>query len=127
MRARIDGMWWGCAIETPDPLALTKFYSELLDWPISHQEPGTGILKAPEGSIFIVFQEANDYQTPVWPPIDGGQRPMMHLDFQVGDLESATAEAVDLGATVAGHQPRENVRVMLDPFGHPFCLCREDD
>ena len=23
-------------------------------------------------------------------------------------------------------QPQENVRVLLDPAGHPFCLCRDD-
>jgi hypothetical protein len=51
---------------------------------------------------------------------------MMHFDFQVGDLDSAAAEAVALGATVAAHQPQENVRVLLDPAGHPFCLCRDD-
>jgi hypothetical protein len=52
---------------------------------------------------------------------------MMHFDFQVGDLDSAVAEAVALGASVAGHQPQENVRVLLDPAGHPFCLCRDDE
>jgi len=74
-----------------------------------------------------VFQQATDYQAPVWPPVDGAQRPMMHFDFQVGDLESAVAEALDLGATVATAQPQENVRVLFDPAGHPFCLCRDDD
>ncbi|SNY53801.1 hypothetical protein SAMN05421748_114176 [Paractinoplanes atraurantiacus] len=34
--------------------------------------------------------------------------------------------AVALGASVAGHQPRDNVRVLFDPAGHPFCLCRDD-
>jgi hypothetical protein len=70
-----------------------------------------------------VFQQATDYQAPVWPPVDGKQCPMMHFDFQVGDLDSAVAEALALGATVAGHQPQENVRVLFDPAGHPFCLC----
>ena len=51
---------------------------------------------------------------------------MMHFDFQVGDLDSAVAEAVALGATLASEQPQENVRVLLDPAGHPFCLCRDD-
>jgi hypothetical protein len=60
-------------------------------------------------------------------PADGEQRPMMHFDFQVSDLDSAVAEAVALGAEVAAHQPQENVRVLLDPAGHPFCLCRDDD
>jgi hypothetical protein len=51
---------------------------------------------------------------------------MMHLDFQVADLDEAVAAAVALGATVAGHQPQQNVRVLLDPAGHPFCLCLDD-
>jgi len=119
-------MWWGTAIEAPEPLTLATFYSELLGWPFAHQEPEAAILAAPEGSIYVVFQKATDYQAPVWPPIDGAQRPMMHFDFQVGDLESAVVEAVALGATVAKHQPNENVRVLFDPAGHPFCLCRDD-
>lgn len=123
----MKGMWWGCAIEAPDPVALATFYSDLLEWPIGHREPGTVILAAPEGSIYIVFQESTGYQVPVWPPVDEAQRPMMHFDFQVGDLDSAVAEAVALGATLAEHQPQENVRVLFDPAGHPFCLCRDDD
>ena len=51
---------------------------------------------------------------------------MMHLDVQVGDLDDAAAEAVALGATLAGHQPQDHVRVLLDPAGHPFCLVRDD-
>ena len=80
----------------------------------------------PQGAIYFVFQQATDYRPPVWPPVDGEQRPMMHFDFQVGDLDSAVADAVALGATLAEHQPQENVRVLLDPAGHPFCLCRDD-
>ena len=117
---------WGTAIEAPDPAALAAFYSNLLGWAIGHQEPGTTILAAPEGSSYVVFQQATDYEAPVWPPAAGQQRPMMHLDFQVGDLASAVAEAVALGATVAEYQPRDNVRVLFDPAGHPFCLCLDD-
>jgi predicted enzyme related to lactoylglutathione lyase len=126
MQSRTTAMWWGTAIEAPDPVALASFYSELLGWPISHQEPGAAILAAPEGPIYVVFQEASDYQAPVWPPADGAQRAMMHFDFQVGDLDAAVAEAVALGANVAPHQPQDHVRVLFDPAGHPFCLCRDD-
>lgn len=70
-----------------------------------------------------MFQQADGYRAPVWPPIDGEPRPMMHFDFQVGDLDSAVTEAVALGATVAEFQPQKNVRVMSDPAGPPFCLC----
>ena len=126
MLSRTDGMWWGAAIEAPDPGALAAFYSELLGWSIGHEEPGTTVLVAPQGSVYIVFQQAIDYRRPVWPPEDGDQRPMMHLDFQVADLDAAMTEAIALGATVAGYQPQENVRVLLDPAGHPFCLCLDE-
>jgi catechol 2,3-dioxygenase-like lactoylglutathione lyase family enzyme len=120
-------MWWGTAIEAPDPSALARFYSELLDWPIGHEEPGTAILApAPEGPYFV-FQQADGFRPPVWPPVEGEQRPMLHFDFQVGDLDEAVAEALALGATLASHQPQENVRVLLDPAGHPFCLCYDGD
>jgi catechol 2,3-dioxygenase-like lactoylglutathione lyase family enzyme len=126
MRSRMPGMWWGTAIEAPDPSALARFYSDLLDWPVVHEEPGTAVLAAPGGSSFVVFQQADGYRAPVWPPVEGEQRPMMHLDVQVGDLDAAAADAVALGATVAGTQPQEDVRVLLDPAGHPFCLVRDD-
>jgi predicted enzyme related to lactoylglutathione lyase len=120
-------MWWGTAIEAPDPGALARFYSELVGWPLVHEEPGTAVLAtARDGSVFMVFQQATDYVPPVWPPEAGQQRPMMHLDLQVGDLDSAVAEAVALGATLSEHQPQDSVRVLLDPAGHPFCLCRDD-
>ena len=47
---------------------------------------------------------------------------MMHLDVEVDDLAAAITDAVTLGATIADHQPQENVRVLFDPVGHPFCL-----
>jgi hypothetical protein len=47
---------------------------------------------------------------------------MMHLDFEVVDLAAAVAHACELGAEVATFQPQDNVRVLLDPAGHPFCL-----
>jgi hypothetical protein len=47
---------------------------------------------------------------------------MMHLDIGVSDLDAGARWAVECGATVADHQPQDDVRVMLDPEGHPFCL-----
>ena len=120
-------MWWGTAIEAPNPGALASFYSQLLRWPLVHEEPGTAIISPPDGPIYVVFQEASDFVAPVWPPESGEQRPMMHFDFQVGDLDSAVVEAIALGATLSDHQPQQNVRVLIDPAGHPFCLCQEQD
>jgi predicted enzyme related to lactoylglutathione lyase len=120
-------MWWGTAIEAPDPSALAAFYSQLLGWNLVHEESGTAIVAAPEGSIYVVFQEAADYERPVWPPESAKQRPMMHFDFQVADLDVGVAEAVASGATLAEYQPQEHVRVLFDPAGHPFCLCLDEE
>ena len=48
--------------------------------------------------------------------IAGAPRLAGHSD---GD---AVAHAVASGARLADYQPRDRVRVMLDPAGHPFCL-----
>jgi hypothetical protein len=47
---------------------------------------------------------------------------MMHLEIQVDDLETAGEHARECGAILADFQPQEDVRVYLDPAGHPFCL-----
>ena len=45
-----------------------------------------------------------------------------HLDIAVADLDEAVRWALGAGAVLADVQPREAVRVMLDPAGHPFYL-----
>ena len=47
---------------------------------------------------------------------------MLHLDILVDDVDAAGAHAVAAGAVLAGCQPQADVRVHLDPAGHPFCL-----
>ena len=126
MLQRSDGMWWGSAVESPDPAGTARFYASLVGWAIVHEEPGTTVLAPPPGGVFVVFQQADGYRRPTWPPVDGAQRPMTHFDFQVGDLDASVAEAIRLGAALADHQPQPNVRVMLDPDGRPFCLCLDD-
>lgn len=49
----------------------------------------------------------------------------LHLDVAVADVGAATAQAVQLGATVSGkvvHDGTGTFQVMLDPEGHEFCL-----
>jgi hypothetical protein len=58
----------------------------------------------------------------VWPEQPGELTKMMHLDIQVDDLDAAVAHALAAGARLAAHQPRTDLRIMLDPAGHPFCL-----
>ena len=47
---------------------------------------------------------------------------LLHLDFHVDDLREACVHALRVGARLADFQPQPDVRVLLDPDGHPFCL-----
>jgi catechol-2,3-dioxygenase len=109
-------------LEARDGVALASFYESLLGWPIAKQEPGETAIAVPGTSSYLAFQSSPDYVPPVWPAADGRQQMMMHIDIAVDDLAGAVADAVDLGATLAEFQPQDDVRVLLDPAGHPFCL-----
>jgi catechol 2,3-dioxygenase-like lactoylglutathione lyase family enzyme len=122
MRGRSQAAWWGVVLEAPDARALARFYSQLLGWRIAKEEPGWATVAPPDGVAYMAFQSSPEYIPPVWPPVEGRQQMMMHLDIEVDDLDAAIAHATELGATVAAHQPQEHVRVLLDPAGHPFCL-----
>ena len=117
-----SSQWWGVVLDAPDARALAEFYARLLDWEIGKDEPNWVTVAAPDAVVYLGFQTSPGYIAPVWPPTDGAQQMMMHLDIEVDDLEAATADAIACGATLAAHQPQRDVRVMLDPVGHPFCL-----
>ncbi len=106
----------------PDARLLATFYERLLGWSREVDEPGWVMLRAPGGGTGLSFQHEEAYTAPVWPAGPGDQQMMVHLDIAVDDLDAGVAWAVELGATLADHQPQSDVRVMLDPAGHPFCL-----
>ena len=121
-------------IDCPDALALARFYSALLTWPLEDGSdpswatltpPGGGISQEnPDGRPALAFQRIDDWVEPTWP---GGSHPQQfHLDFSVGDIDAAEPQVLALGATVHDHQPSKDggFRVYLDPAGHPFCLIR---
>jgi predicted enzyme related to lactoylglutathione lyase len=118
--------YWGVVLEAPDAHALAHFYSDLLDWELAKGDPQGAVAAPPDGVGYLGFQTATDYVRPVWPSREGSQQMMMHLDFEVDDLESAVAHALELGAEEAEYQPQSNVRVLLDPAGHPFCLYTDE-
>jgi catechol 2,3-dioxygenase-like lactoylglutathione lyase family enzyme len=107
----------GVNIDAPDPHALAAFYCRLL---------GLEITRADEDDVHtngtLSFQRERAYQRPMWPSAPGDQQMMMHLEVAVDDLDAAVTHALAAGATLAAHQPQPDVRVCLDPAGHPFCL-----
>lgn len=114
--------YWGVVLDTSDAQALAAFYAALLDWKVIGSDPGFATVGPPDGVAYLACQFSEGYRKPVWPNADGSQQMMLHLDFEVVDIEVAVAHAVALGAELAPFQPQTNVRVMLDPAGHPFCL-----
>ena len=116
----------GTNIDAPDANELADFYRRLLGWTTRTEEPGWVVIQ-PDASDqarsgTLSFQTESRYVRPVWPAGPGDQQMMMHLEIKVDDLEASVAHAVAQGATLAGFQPQEDVRVCLDPAGHPFCL-----
>jgi len=109
-------------LDAPDPRALAAFYRELLGWPVGTDEPDWVTLRPPDGGAGLSFQTEGAYVRPTWPAGPGDQQMMLHLDIEVDDLEVAGAHAISAGAVLANSQPQADVRVYLDPAGHPFCL-----
>ena len=109
-------------LDSGDPHALAGFYQRLLGGTIGKNEPDWVTLQPVDGGMVLAFAGEVDFVRPVWPSGALEQQMMIHLDFEVDDLDEAVDHAVVAGATVASYQPQELVRVMLDPAGHPFCL-----
>lgn len=114
-------------VDCIDPHKLAEFYAALLQWDIPFYDDDWACVGAPgtnQGAYpGIMFQRNPEYTPPVWPEEPGAQQQMAHLDFIVNDLEKAVQHAVHCGATIANVQFSDDWRVMLDPAGHPFCLC----
>lgn len=109
-------------LDSADPRKLADFYQRLLGWPLGANEPTWVTLRPPGGGAGLSFQLEPLYERPTWPSTTDHQQMMTHLDIEVDDLGEAGAHAIDVGATLAEFQPQEDVRVYLDPAGHPFCL-----
>jgi catechol 2,3-dioxygenase-like lactoylglutathione lyase family enzyme len=119
-------------VGAPDPRELAAFYQRLLGWTITATEgprpghppeDGWAQLRPPEGKGPVLnFEYEAHYARPAWPAEPGRQHITQHLDIAVSDLDEAEAWATGLGAQRAAFQPQDDVRVMLDPSGHPFCV-----
>jgi catechol 2,3-dioxygenase-like lactoylglutathione lyase family enzyme len=120
-------------IGAPAPRELAAFYARLLGWPVAVEEAGRpgfppedgwAQLRPPAGQpgMVLSFEYEAEYTRPTWPSEAGKQHTTVHLDIAADDLDAAVVWATEAGAVLADYQPQENVRVMIDPAGHPFCL-----
>lgn len=111
-------------VDCDDERKLQKFYGELLGWELCELFARPAV-RSSTGIVFLFIQE-EAYLPPVWPEEEGKQQKQMHFDFQVDDLEEMVQKAEALGAIKSQAQfGGDDFVTMLDPAGHPFCLCRK--
>ena len=119
--------WVGTVLGARDPQALAHFYSHLLGWPLAEDSPQWCTIPIPGARANLAFQREATHEPPTWPQEPGKQQMMMHLDLGTTDLAGAVCHARSLGAVEADFQPQADVRVMIDPAGHPFCLYADEE
>ena len=104
-----------------------NFYANLLGWEKTTAY-GTSAVKTDRGMTILFWEPDIPYVSPVWPEEFGKEQKQMHLDFSLDDVEATVEKAISLGATKATIQYGDkDIVTMLDPEGHPFCLCKKID
>ena len=103
-------------VDCPDPLALARFYSELLGLPITYESPDFVVVAENDTSSGYAFAQVADLRASTWPEPTVPQQ--MHLDVMVDDPAAASAAVLALGARTLD----ADNHVFADPAGHPFCL-----
>lgn len=101
---------------------LADFYAKLTGGEVTFSDADMGYAQTTFAGATLNFQQVHSYTPPQWP--GQGHAQQFHLDLRVQDLAAAVDHATQLGATEALEQPNaDDYRVMIDPDGHPFCLC----
>lgn len=114
-------------IDCPHAGQLADFYAALLGWiKIADEGPAAAAIQSPNGLHIMAFQGIKDYTAPTWPWKKGHQQQMMHLDLNCQHLQEAVDFALSCGATLAPGQYFNVAKTMIDPAGHPFCLCPDE-
>ena len=118
-------------LDCADAHEMARFYGGLLGWKPTAVEPNWVLMRDPGGGTGLSFQKTDWYERPAWPEEPGQQQKMLHLEVRVipqdgQDPQAALAEATRLALSVGGtlpqRQARDDLRVVLDPSGHPLCL-----
>lgn len=127
------------SLDCSDAHEMARFYGGVLGWEPTEVEPNWVLMRDPRGGTGLSFQRIDGYERPMWPEESGRQQKMIHLDLKVtppgadgegrfseeegqAALEEAVKLALSVGGTLAQPQSREDLRVILDPAGHPLCL-----
>ena len=113
--------WQTTCIDSTDPWALGRWWSELLGWPIDEEDSDDDevYLQPPGGDgrpQLAVFRV----------PEEKSVKNRLHLDFVPDDQDAEVRRAESLGARrVDIGQGSPTWVVLADPEGNEFCILRE--
>jgi predicted enzyme related to lactoylglutathione lyase len=111
--------WVGVTIDCADPVALSAFWSALLDRPVTDEHSDdvyATVGSRRDAQPRLTFQRVAE-------PRVGKVR--LHLDLQVDDIGTSAARVEQLGGRFTGERhdyDEGSVLVMEDPEGNAFCL-----
>ena len=111
MALRIDCI----SIDAHDPVALARFWAELLGWEVDAEDEEE-VEVSGEGGSDLLFVKVPD---------DKAVKNRLHLDLRPDDQDAEVARAEALGATrVDIGQGEQTWVVLADPEGNEFCILR---
>ena len=116
-------LWTGVTVDCSDPASLARFWSAVLDRPVSAEHDGprwATVGSRTDALPRLTFQRVPEAR-------QGKVR--LHLDVQVDDIDAGRREVEALGGRWTGQRhdyPGEGtVLVMTDPEGHEFCFVQD--
>jgi predicted enzyme related to lactoylglutathione lyase len=110
-------------VDARDPSTLARFWSQVLGWRVTYEEPGEVVLEPPAGSpehgvaADLVFLAV---------PEDKVVKNRLHLDLRPDDRDAEVARIEALGARQVdiGQGDDKSWVVLADPEGNEFCVLR---
>lgn len=106
-------------VDCPDPVALARFWEDVLGGTVTSEDDDWVVLTTPAGAR-LAFQLSPQHEPPRFPDPHGSQQ--FHLDVGVDDADAGEAAVLRAGATRVEGADGGDFRVFRDPAGHTFCL-----
>jgi predicted enzyme related to lactoylglutathione lyase len=112
-------------IDVPDLASGIAFYTRAFDLSVRRRLGASGVeLVGGSSRVYLLAKPSGSATAGAvrtyarhWTPV--------HLDFVVGDVDTAVSRAVEAGAVVeagAEDTPWGRIAVLADPFGHGVCV-----
>jgi predicted enzyme related to lactoylglutathione lyase len=116
------GKLHGTIVDCKDPIALSRFYAEILGYTVVQSESDWSVIGISQDLPGIAFQRIDNYVAPAWPSRDIPTQ--IHFDIRVEDFDTAVSEIESLGGRLL-LKSSDTFWVCADPEGHPFCIIKQ--